>query len=60
MLVSSDLCPGPDRQGQDGDQRPVRDGAGGQGEEADQDGSPGPQPRVAREVLLVSTVRFLS
>jgi len=56
VLCSSDLCSRVDREGQDGHEWPVRHRPGGQGEEANQDRAPGPQPRVAREILLVSTV----
>ena len=58
FYVSSDLRPGPDRQGQDRHLRPVRHGAGGEVQEEDEDGAAGAQPGVEREVLLVSIVVF--
>lgn len=55
VVFGSDLRPGPHRQGQERHVGPLRDGAGRQGEEAHQDHAAGAQPRVEREVLLVST-----
>ena len=48
------MRPGSDREGQDGHERPLRDGPGRQGQEANQDGAPGAQPGVERKVLFVS------
>ena len=58
-VFRSDLCSGPDRQGQDRNERPVRHRASRQVEETHQDRSPGTQPSLAREVLLVS-IAYLS
>ena len=45
-----------DRKGQDRDERPLRHGAGREGQEADQDRAPGAQPGVERKVFLVSNL----
>lgn len=49
---NSDLRAGPDRKGQVGHVRSLRDRAGWKGEEAHPDDAAGPEPGLEREVLL--------
>ena len=58
MPLCSDLRSRTDRQGQNWHVWPVRDGAGGQVEEEDEDRAEGTEPGVEREVLLVSTFNY--
>ena len=49
---------GPHRKGQDGNLGPVHHGPGRQVEKEDEDGAPGVEPGVEREVLLVSRTKL--
>ena len=51
----SDKCPGADSQGQERHLRPLRDSAGRQGQEEDQNRASGTQSGVEGELQFVST-----
>ena len=53
-LDHSEVCTGTGGQGQDGGEWPLCDSAGGQDEEEDKDHRAGTQPRVERDIRIVS------